>query len=76
MTGTPDVSDEHHKFQLRAGAARMLSLVELPIGNLTSDCNHQVCDTNILSAALPDNKKSVKLTFVTPLDCVPFSSVC
>ena len=43
MTQTPDVSDEHHKFQLRSRAARMLSLVELPIGNLTSDMNYQVC---------------------------------
>ena len=40
---TPNFSDEHHKFQLRTRAARMLSLVELPIGNLASDFNYQVC---------------------------------
>ncbi|XP_021914983.1 ras-related protein Rab-3 [Zootermopsis nevadensis] len=34
--------DEHHVFQLRTSAARMLSLVELPIGHLTSDSNHQM----------------------------------
>jgi hypothetical protein len=54
-TNPPDVSDEHHKFQLRTGAARMLSFVDLPIGNIASDCNHQVCFSNILSVALPKN---------------------
>ncbi|XP_069674997.1 ras-related protein Rab-3 isoform X1 [Periplaneta americana] len=34
--------DEHRKFQLRTRAARMLSLVELPIGNLASDFNYQM----------------------------------
>ena len=38
-----DISDDHRKFQLRSGAARMLSIVELPIGNLATDMNHQVC---------------------------------
>jgi len=51
MTQTPNVSDEHHKFQLRTGAARMLSLVELPIGNLASDFNYQVCVTPSFFAA-------------------------
>jgi len=40
---TPNVSDEHHKFQLRTRAARMLSLVELPIGNLATEISYQVC---------------------------------
>jgi hypothetical protein len=43
VTEKPNVSDEHHKFQLRTRAARMLSLVELPIGNLASEIHYQVC---------------------------------